>query len=112
MRAKRKLSVQELTGRELVAWNVRRLRVERDLSAEALANQSGVDRVYVSRIERALANATVDILEMLASALEVEMADFFSVPMRIDPWMDPLYGCPRSRDCRQYRSFTHTAHAV
>jgi transcriptional regulator with XRE-family HTH domain len=97
MRAKRKLSVQELTGRELVAWNVRRLRVERDLSAEALANQSGVDRVYVSRIERALANATVDILERLASALEVEIADFFSVPSPRDRAPEPLPGGRRSR---------------
>ena len=97
MRAKRKLSVQELTGRELVAWNVRRLRVERDLSAEALANQSGVDRVYVSRIERAQANATVDILERLASALEVEIADFFSVPSPRDRAPEPLPGGRRSR---------------
>ena len=97
MRAKRKLSGQELTGRELVAWNVRRLRVERDLSAEALANQSGVDRVYVSRIERALANATVDILERLASALEVEIADFFSVPSPRDRAPEPLPGGRRSR---------------
>ena len=97
MRAKRKLSSQELTGRELVAWNVRRLRVERDLSAEALANQSGVDRVYVSRIERALANATVDILERLASALEVEIADFFSVPSPRDRAPEPLPGGRRSR---------------
>src|SRR5438105_14361196 len=99
MRAKRKLSVQELTGRELVAWNVRRLRVERDLSAEALANQSGVDRVYVSRIERALANATVDILERLASALEVEIADFFAVPSRRDRAPEALPGGRRSRRC-------------
>jgi len=98
MRAKRKLSAQELTGRELVAWNVRRLRVERDLSAEALATQSGVDRVYVSRIERALANATVDILERLASALEVEIADFFSVPSPRDRAPEPLPGGRRSRE--------------
>ena len=97
MQAKRKLSVQKLTGRELVAWNVRRLRVERDLSAEALANQSGVDRVYVSRIERALANATVDILERLASALEVEIADFFSAPSPRDRAPEPLPGGRRSR---------------
>ena len=97
MRAKRKLSVQELTGRELVAWNVRRLRVERDLSAEALATQSGVDRVYVSRIEGARANASVDILERLASALEVEIADFFSVPSPRDRAPEPLPGGRRSR---------------
>ena len=97
MRAKRKLSGQELTGRELVAWNVRRLRLERDVSAEALASQSGVDRVYLSRLARALANATIDILERLASALEVEIADFFVVPSRRDRPPEPLPGGRRSR---------------
>src|SRR5256885_12893031 len=101
MRAKRKLSVQELTGRELVAWNVRRLRVERDLSAEALASQSGVDRVYLSRIERALANATVDILERLASTLEVEITELFAVPSPSDRPPEPL---PRGRPLRHRRN--------
>src|SRR5947209_6564274 len=98
MQAKRKLSVQKLTGRELVAWNVRRLRVERDVSAEALASQSGVDRVYLSRIERALANATIDILERLASTLEVEIADLFAVPSPRDRAPEPLRGGRRSRN--------------
>jgi transcriptional regulator with XRE-family HTH domain len=97
MRAKRKFAVHNMTGRELVAWNVRRLRVERDLSAEVLAVQSGVDRVYVSRIERALANASVDILERLATALGVEVVELFSVPLRRDRPPEPLPGGRRSR---------------
>ena len=40
----------------------------------------GVDRAYVSRIERALANPTIDVLERIASVLEVEMAELFRVP--------------------------------
>ena len=97
MKAKRKPLPRNMAGRELVAWNVRRLRVERDLSAEALANQSGVDRVYLSRIERALANATIDILERLASALGVEIAELFAVPSRSDRPPEPLPGGRRSR---------------
>jgi transcriptional regulator with XRE-family HTH domain len=97
MRAKRKLSVQKLTGRELVAWNVRRLRVERDVSAEALASQSGVDRVYLSRIEGSQANASVDILERLASALGVEIGQLFEVPSRGERRPEPLPGGRRSR---------------
>jgi transcriptional regulator with XRE-family HTH domain len=97
MRVKRKHSVQDMTGRELVAWNVRRLRVDRDLSAEALANQSRVDRVYLSRIETSRANASVDILERLASALGVEIAELFAVPSRSDRPPEPLPGGRRSR---------------
>jgi transcriptional regulator with XRE-family HTH domain len=86
-----------MNGRELVAWNVRRLRVERDLSAESLATQSGVDRVYLSRIERALANATIDILERLASALGVEIAELLAVPSPRDRAPEPLPGGRRAQ---------------
>ena len=97
MKQKRKIPTQRMNGRELVAWNLRRLRVERDVSAEALAAQSGVDRAYVSRIERALANPTVDILERLASVLGVEVADLFAVPLPSDRAPEPLPGGRRSR---------------
>jgi transcriptional regulator with XRE-family HTH domain len=94
---KRKTSARQMNGRELVAWNVRRLRVERDVSAEALAAQSGVDRAYLSRVERALANPTIDVLERLASVLGVELLDFFVVPARSDQPPEPLPGGRRSR---------------
>ena len=97
MKRKYKVSAQNMNGRELVAWNVRRLRVERGVSAEALAAQSGVDRAYVSRIERTLANPTVDILERLASVLGVEVADLFAVPSPSDRAPEPLPGGRRSR---------------
>ena len=69
-----------MNTREYVAWNVRRLRVARNISAAMLTTDSGVDRAYVSRIERALANPTIDVLERIASVLEVEMAELFRVP--------------------------------
>jgi transcriptional regulator with XRE-family HTH domain len=97
MNRKRKPLPQDMNGRELVAWNVRRLRVERDLSAESLATQSGVDRVYLSRIERALANATIDILERLASALGVEIAELLAVPSPRDRAPEPLPGGRRAQ---------------
>jgi transcriptional regulator with XRE-family HTH domain len=69
-----------MKGREIVAWNVRRLRVVRGISSEALAAVAGVDRVYLGRIERGIANPTIDILERLASTLGIEMAELFVVP--------------------------------
>jgi hypothetical protein len=38
-----------MKGRDLVAWNLRRLRVERELSQDALALEADVDRTYVGR---------------------------------------------------------------
>src|SRR5690242_5834359 len=95
---KRKISARQMNGRELVAWNVRRLRVERDVSAEALAAESGVDRAYVSRIERALANPTIEVLERLASVLGIEVGDLFAVPSPRDRAPERLPGGRRSRD--------------
>ena len=53
----------------LVARNIRRLRVARALSQEDLAVDAGIDRTYVSRLERGLENPTVAVLEKLARAL-------------------------------------------
>lgn len=64
----------------LVAWNLRRLRVKRSLSQEALAVDAGVDRSYVGRIERGVENPTVETLDRLAKALEVPAAEFLAVP--------------------------------
>ena len=64
----------------LVAWNVRKLRVKRGLSQEALAVDAGVDRSYVGRIERGIENPTAETLERLAAALDVPVAELLAVP--------------------------------
>jgi transcriptional regulator with XRE-family HTH domain len=69
-----------MNARELVAWNVRRIRGRRGISSETLAAESGVDRAYVSRIERAVANPTIGILEQIAAVLEVGIDELFAVP--------------------------------
>jgi transcriptional regulator with XRE-family HTH domain len=62
-----------MTLRRTVARNLRRLRAERDLSQEALADLAGLNRNYVGMIERCENAATVDTLEALARALDVEV---------------------------------------
>ena len=69
-----------MDAKELVAWNVRRLRVARGLAQEALAVDAGIDRTYVSRVERNMENPTVAVLERLAHALGVGIVEFFAVP--------------------------------
>jgi len=61
----------------LVARNLRRLRVQRGISQEALAVDADVDRTYVSRLERSLENPSVAVLERLAVALEADIRDLF-----------------------------------
>lgn len=50
------------------------------MSQEALALDAGVDRTYVSRLERELENPTVIVLERLATTLGVPVAALFAFP--------------------------------
>lgn len=81
-----------MNARQLVAWNIRRIRVRRGISSENLAAESGVDRAYVSRIERAVANPTIDVLERIAGALEVGIGELFAVPEPDEARPEPLRG--------------------
>lgn len=69
-----------MNGRAMVAWNLRKLRTERGISQERLAADTGVDRAYVSELERGLGNASVDLLDRLAEVLRVPLAAFFVEP--------------------------------
>jgi transcriptional regulator with XRE-family HTH domain len=68
--------------RQLFATNLRRLRHARKLSQEQLANDAGIDRVYVSRVERAVTYVGLEIIGKLASILDVDPVEFFRRPSR------------------------------
>lgn len=55
--------------RRRLAVNVKKLRKGRGWSQEALADEAGLDRTYVSGIERVVRNPTVTVVERLALAL-------------------------------------------
>jgi transcriptional regulator with XRE-family HTH domain len=74
----------------VVARYIRRLRVGRRLSQEALAVDAGIDRTYVSRLERGRENPTVAVLEKLAIALDSEISEFFKMPLRGEAAPRPL----------------------
>lgn len=57
--------------RQLFAANLRRAREASGLSQEALADAAGIDRTYVSALERGLYSVSLDTLEKIASALKV-----------------------------------------
>jgi|HubBroStandDraft_1064217.scaffolds.fasta_scaffold00060_11 transcriptional regulator with XRE-family HTH domain len=85
-----------MNAQALVARNLRRLRVGRGVSQENLAVDAGIDRTYVSRLERMLENPTVAVLERLAEALGVPIAEFFIPPGPDDPLPQPLRGGRRA----------------
>ncbi|MDB5539601.1 MAG: transcriptional regulator, family [Devosia sp.] len=69
-----------MNARQLVAWNLRRLRVERGLSQEKLAADAQVDRAYLGGLERETENPTVDLLDKVAQALGQPVGALFAVP--------------------------------
>jgi transcriptional regulator with XRE-family HTH domain len=73
-----------MNGRAPLAWNLRRLRSERGVSQERLAADTGVDRAYLSEIEREQGNASVDVLDRLAAVLGVTIGEFFEAPAEGD----------------------------
>lgn len=74
----------------LIAWNLRRLRVAKGVSQEALATDADVDRAYMSRLERGLENPTVELLARVAKALGIGLQDFFRAPGKNEAAPKPL----------------------
>lgn len=85
-----------------IAAQVKRLRGERGLTLEALAEASGVSRSMISLVERGESSATAVVLERLATGLGVSLATLFDEPgavpapvsRRTDQaeWRDPASG--------------------
>ena len=68
--------------RQLFATNLRRIRHGRRVSQEQLAHDAGVDRAYLSRVERAVTYVGLEIVGKLADVLEVDPFEFFRRPTR------------------------------
>lgn len=56
---------------------MKRLRKERGWSQEALAAEAGLDRTYISGIERKVKNPTVTVVDRVAVASNCRLGDLF-----------------------------------
>ncbi len=64
-----------------LAANIRRIRKEKNLSQEKLAENSGFDVNYIGALERGeRKNPSLDALEKIAGALGVMVVDLLEVP--------------------------------
>lgn len=61
--------------RNTLALNIRRLRGDRGISQEELADLAGLHRTYVGSIERSERNVSIDNIAKLASALRVDISE-------------------------------------
>lgn len=63
------------TSQNLVRRNVRATRLKQGLSQQELAEKAGLHPRYISRLETSDQNMTLDILDKIAKALDVDPAD-------------------------------------
>ena len=63
------------SARLVFAANVRKLRHERGLSQERLAELSDLHRTYVGSVERGERNISIDNMERLANALKAKLRE-------------------------------------
>jgi len=66
--------------REILAVNLRRYRRAEGMSQEELAHRAGIDRTYVSSLERSVYAAGIDVVDRIARVLGVEAADLLKRP--------------------------------
>jgi transcriptional regulator with XRE-family HTH domain len=71
--------------REVFARNLRKARHAKGLSQEALAHEAEVDRTYISALERGVYSATIDMVDKLATVLNVEASTLLERPPKQRP---------------------------
>lgn len=62
------------------ARNLRVARKSAGFSQEELAHRAGLDRTYISALERAIYSATIDVVDRIATALGMEAAALLERP--------------------------------
>ncbi len=77
---------------KMLAWNLRRVRVAASVSQRRLAANADIARGYLARIERGLENPTLEMLDRLARALSIPMAELFVALGRVEVPPAPLRG--------------------
>lgn len=67
-----------MSARQNFAQNLRKIRQNRGISQEKLADLCDLHRTYVSSVERGERNITVDNMERLAIALGVDIRELLN----------------------------------
>jgi transcriptional regulator with XRE-family HTH domain len=61
-----------------IAVNLKNIRKSQNIAQEKLALEAGVDRTFVSKIERGIGNPSLEVLLRLANRLGVSVADLLA----------------------------------
>ena len=67
-------SLGKRSGREILARNLRRLRREKGVTQETLAQQTDLTQTYLSQVEAGKRNISIDNVEALANAFGISIS--------------------------------------
>lgn len=73
-------AVPPTSPKKILAANLRRIRNLTGFSQEALADRAGMHRTYISSVERAGRNISLETLFAIAEALGVEASELIAAP--------------------------------
>ncbi|MCV0352886.1 MAG: helix-turn-helix transcriptional regulator [Nitratireductor sp.] len=66
--------------REVFAANLKSFRQAKGLSQEELAHAANLDRTYISSLERCIYAASIDVVDRIATVLEVDASRLLQKP--------------------------------
>ena len=75
---------QKKVLRQIMAENLRLLRLATHISQEELAELCGLHRTYISDIERCNRNVSIDNIERIANALHITASDLLRERKKLD----------------------------
>ena len=67
---------------EALGERIKRIRLDKSMSQTLLANQCGIEKANLSRIESGQANPTVLTLLKISAALQVPVVEFFKYEIK------------------------------
>ncbi len=63
---------------EKIGLRIRELRTEKNLTQEAVAWRSEIDRTFMNHVENGKRNISVQSLEKISKGLQISLKDFFN----------------------------------
>lgn len=64
-----------MSARLVFAYNLKKQRMQKMISQEELADLCNLHRTYISAVERGIKNISIDNMEKLAEALDVDIRE-------------------------------------
>ena len=81
---------------KLIGANIRKYRIQRDVSQEHLALESGIHPAYISKLERGEKCPTIDTLYRLSKALGIPVYKLIDIDGDMDNISDTAYKIQKS----------------